>query len=73
MSTKSTILLTADNEHWYYETSEPLTDKNGKRKDAIVMEFSKDNVRIDLNDSQDLVITITNPDCELYRILNNKK
>lgn len=71
MSTKSTILLTNDNEHWYNDCSEPLTGIDEKpHKDVITLEFSKRNIRIDLNDSEDLVISIVNPNCEIYDILS---
>ena len=70
MSTKSTILLTNDNEHWFNDCSEPLTPfNNGSYKDAITLEFSKKNIRVDMNDDDSLVITITNPDCEIYALL----
>lgn len=66
MSTKSTILLTNDNEHWYKDSSEILS--NGEA--SITLEFSKKNIRIDLNDEDDLIITITNPDSEIFKILS---
>ncbi len=69
MSLKSTIILTSDNEHWYEDCSEPLTDN----KSAITLEFDKKNIRIDLNTNDDLVITITNPNCEIYNLINNIK
>jgi hypothetical protein len=62
MSTKSTIILTNDNEHWYNEGNEPISDN----KSAIVMEFDKKNIRIDCNDDDSLVITLINPDSEIY-------
>lgn len=68
MSSKSTIILTEDNEHWYNDGSEPLADN--PYRDAITLEFSKRNVRLDLNDSEDIVITVTNPDSEIYKILS---
>lgn len=70
MSTKSTILYTNDaNEHWYNDCSEPLTPLNSEGyKDAITLEFSKQNIRVDMNDEDGLAITITNPDSELYKI-----
>lgn len=46
MSTKSSIILTNDNEHWYLDCSEPLSDN--PYRDAITLEFSKRNVRVDL-------------------------
>jgi hypothetical protein len=69
MSTKSSIILTNDNEHWYTDCSEPLA-KN-PYMDAITLEFSKRNVRVDLNDKEDIVITVTNPDCEIYKVLSD--
>lgn len=46
MSTKSSIILTRDNEHWYTDCSEPLTGIGEPYKDVIVLEFSKQNIRI---------------------------
>ncbi len=65
MSTKNSILLTEDNEHWYTDCAEPLNEN----KDAITLEFSKKNIRIDINDNDDLIFTIINPDCEIYDVL----
>lgn len=65
MSTKSTIFLTRDNEHFYKECLD----------DSIVMEFSKNNINILINDTDDLVIEIK-PGTELHHILKtnlNKK
>lgn len=67
MSSKSTIILTSDNEHWYSDCNERLSES----KDAITLEFSKKNIRIDMNDVEDLVITITNPDCEIYDLVKS--
>lgn len=69
MSTKSSIILTNDNEHWYSDCSERLD--YDLHKDAIVLEFSKKNIRIDSNDDYDLTITIINPDCEIYKLLSD--
>ena len=68
MSTKSTIVLTSDNEHWYTDSSEPLLKE--PHKDAITLEFSKRNIRVDLNDDEDIVITVTNPNCQIYKLLS---
>ena len=57
MSTKSTILLTKDNEHWYRDGTE------------ITLELSKRNVHVDLNDDEEIIITVTNPDSEIYKVL----
>lgn len=73
MSTRATIFLTKESEHCYIDSSEPLTDKNGERQDAISIEFSKTNIRIDLDDEWDLAITIVNPDCDLYKIFKDLK
>ena len=55
MSTKSTVILTNDNEHIYHECID----------DSYVLEFSKKNIDIDINDEEDLVISI-NPGSDLY-------
>jgi len=71
MSTRTTIILTNDNEHWYNDGSEPLTGINENTyKDVITLEFSKKNIRIDLNDDEDLVISIINPNCEIYEVFS---
>lgn len=57
MSTKSTILLTKDNEHWYRDGTE------------ITLELSKRNVHVDLNDDEEIIITVTNPNSEIYQVL----
>ena len=50
MSTKSTVILTKDNEHIYYEMID----------DSYVMEFDKKNIEILIDDEIDLVISIKN-------------
>lgn len=70
MSSKSTIILTNDDEHWYKEGNEYL-GSNGSR--AIVMEFDKKNIRVDLNDKDSLVITLINPDSEIYKLVRDLK
>lgn len=62
MSTKSTIFLTEDNEHCYEE----LID------DTIIMEFSKDNIKIICDDESDLIIEIKKGS-ELYNVIKNYK
>jgi hypothetical protein len=72
MSSKNSIILTAENEHWYHDCSEPLTKFNEKPyKDVITMEFNKNNIRIDVDDNENLIISIINPNCELYKIISN--
>lgn len=65
MSGKSSIILTADNEHWYEDCGEPLAND----KNAISLEFNKRNIRIDNEDDEALYITITNPDSEIYKVM----
>ena len=59
MSTKSTIILTNDDEHIYYEGIDM----------SYVMEFNKKNIDILINDEDDLVISI-NEDSDLYNQLH---
>lgn len=74
MSSKITTLLTSDNEHWYDDCSEPLTNSAGQwGGNVIVLEFDKSNIRIESNDDTDLVIHIINPDCDLYKLLNSRE
>lgn len=66
MSSKSTIFLTADNEHCYSDCNLPNT-KDGKYiGDTIVLEMSKKNIRVIENDEWDLIIEI-DPGSELYQ------
>lgn len=64
MSTKSSIILTNDNEHWYSDCSE-YTESG---EFILTLEFSKENIRIELNDDHDLVISIIK-DCELLQTI----
>lgn len=73
MSSKNTLFLTEDNEHAYLDCSEQYTDKNGDRQDALTIEFDKKNIRIEMNDEDDLVITIINVDSDLYKIMSKLK
>lgn len=58
MSSKISIFLTEDNEHWYRDCDD----------NTFVLEFSKNNISILLNDGDDLVIGIK-PGTELYSYL----
>jgi len=62
MSTKSTIELTDDNEHIYYEHSNGVSKDGVWIGDYIVMEIDKRNINIIRNDQQGLVIEFINPD-----------
>ena len=67
MSTKSTLFLTNDNEHFYQECNEPHYKDEKWIGDTLVLEMSKRNINILFNDEEDLVIEITNPESELYK------
>lgn len=71
MSTKSTIYLTHDNEHCYDDCVDYIKDKNNKLHNKITIEFDKRNIEIVCNDESDLIIEITNPDSDLYKLFNN--
>lgn len=69
MSSKGTLFLTNDyNEHCYTDCSEYYKNDQGGVSDSITIEFSKENIRVDANDNEDLVITITNVNSEIYKI-----
>lgn len=67
MSTKSSVILTNDNEHIYFDCSTYVVKKDsdipGK---GIVFEFHKKNIELYLNDEDDLCFEITK-DSEIYR------
>lgn len=67
MSSKSTIVLTADNEHIYSDCNEPLITSDGRRKNAITVEVDLSNARVECWE-EDLVFTLTNPDSEIYAL-----
>jgi hypothetical protein len=58
MSTKSTAVLTRDNEHIYHELSTHVESEDRKYLHGIVFEFSKKNIEILINDEDDLVFEI---------------
>lgn len=58
MSTKGSILLTKDNEHWYYDYSD----------DSITLEISRDNIQADYSDTEDIIIEIKEG-CDLWKYL----
>ncbi len=73
MSVKSTIILTSQSEHWYEDVSVILTDKQGNSRNGITLEFSMENITIDTQDGEDLIITVTNPDSDIYKLLSKIK
>ena len=73
MSSKSSIFLTEDNEHCYYECNEPHYCKKPYIPenfigDTIVLEMSKKNIKVICNDNEDLIIEIL-PGSELYKMI----
>lgn len=67
MSTKTTLFLTHDNEHCYYDCSEEELI-SGEFVQPIYLEFSKENVQVIENDSQDLILRIK-PNTEIYGMI----
>jgi len=59
MSSKSSIFLTKDNEHWYHDCMD----------DSITIEIDKSNIQSDYSDDKDLIIEIK-PDCDLWNYLS---
>lgn len=69
MSTRSTIIHTKEQEHWFFDSSEVLNKPTDPRKNAISIEFSKKNVRIDSVEGEESVcLTITNCESEIYKL-----
>lgn len=68
MSTKSTIFLTNDNEHCYYEGSLPHHNENGEYiGSTIVLEMSKKHTDLVTNDDEDIIVEIK-PGNDLYDV-----
>jgi len=59
MSTKSTVILTEDNEHIYYEGNDM----------SYVMEFDKKNIDILINDDIDGLVISIKEGSDLYKQL----
>ncbi len=72
MSTKASIFLTQDNEHWYEETNKPHYNKEKFLGYTIFIEMDKKNIIIDTDDDTDLVIQIK-PGSELYDLIKSIK
>lgn len=75
MSSKSTIFLTKDNEHCYFEHNEPVHDKQGKFLGwKIEMEMDYENIGIVWDDADKLIIEFKDPESEIYkRILQTRE
>jgi len=67
MSTKSTLELTQDDEHIYFDCSTQF-ESNGLPAQELSFEISKKNCRIDINDDEFLCFSL-HRDSEIYRIL----
>lgn len=71
MSTKSTIFLTADNEHCYFEHALPHYNENKEwTGDTIVLEMSKKHTSLVINDDEDIIVEIK-PDNELHKVFKD--
>jgi hypothetical protein len=73
MSTKCTIFLTNDNEHCYEETIAHAKGRSGTEDFEIVMEFDPKNFRIESNDEYGLVISLTDPDSKIFKLIKSLK
>ena len=77
MSSKGTLFLTNDNEHFYDECSEPHYTKEPYIAEnfigyTIYLELDKSNINIELNNETDLIISIK-PGSELYDLMMKMK
>jgi hypothetical protein len=70
MSTKSSIFLTKDNEHCYFESSDPLIENGKWAGDTIYLEFDKKNAQIVIEDETDIIIKIK-PKTEIHSIFSD--
>ena len=69
MSTKTTIILTKENEHIYFDCANQFETQDEKYANEISFEFSKKNIRIDVNDDEDLCFSLEK-DSEMFRIFS---
>ncbi len=72
MSTKSSIFLTKDNEHCFFETSEPLYENGKFLGETIYLEMDKKNVDLVCNDETNIIVSIK-PNTELHSIISDLK
>ncbi len=73
MSSKSSLFLTNDNEHFYEECNEPHYKQKPYNASnfkgyTIVLEMAKKNIDIVCNDDEDLIIELK-PGSELYDLM----
>jgi len=72
MSSKSSLFLTNDGEHFYEECNDPHYEGEKFTGFTLILEMCKKNIDIAVNDDKDLIIEIK-PGSELYkRILKIK-
>lgn len=72
MSSKATIFLTNDNEHFYEECNDPHYVDDKYIGFTLVLEMSKKNIEILVDDNEDLIVEIK-PGCELHKFLMDSK
>lgn len=58
MSSRSTIFLTNDNEHCYLDGSYELNNQDEYVSNFIDLEMSKANIKVVIDDKNDLVVRI---------------
>jgi len=67
MSTKCTIWISREDDHFYFDTAEVIG--KDKKHHAITLEFSPENIRVDVNDKYEgLVFTLTDPESSVYKM-----
>jgi hypothetical protein len=74
MSSLKTIFLTRDNEHCFVDMGEWVSHPQNESEKGypIILEMSKQNVSIEINNEHDLVISIK-PGTELHDIFKQIK
>lgn len=60
--------MTNDNEHCYTDCNEPYFKDGNYIDDTITLEFNKKNIRVLVNDTENLIIEI-DPGSEIYELI----
>jgi len=68
MSTKSSIFLTEDNEHCYYELNNPVSNGREFEGYEIVIELDRKHVEI-TQDQWDVFVTLKDPNSQIYKLI----
>ncbi len=63
MSTKGSIFLTKDNEHWYHDCND----------NSITVEISRKNIQAYYSDDNDDVVIEIKEGCDLWNYLNEMR